>query len=62
MTVIVLRQLDDNKITEVSKGWLYGLESLHRLSLSHNLIRKINRNQENQEEGGWEFCMHLVEL
>ncbi|XP_075218387.1 leucine-rich repeats and immunoglobulin-like domains protein lambik isoform X2 [Lycorma delicatula] len=55
-------QLDDNKITEVSKGWLYGLESLHRLSLSHNLIRKINRNQENQEEGGWEFCMHLVEL
>nr|CAD7410705.1 unnamed protein product [Timema poppensis] len=47
--------LDFNNITTVTKGWLYGLTSLHQLSLSYNSISII-------EQDGWEFCQQLVDL
>nr|CAD7427004.1 unnamed protein product [Timema monikensis] len=49
------QHLDFNNITTVTKGWLYGLTSLHQLSLSYNSISII-------EQDGWEFCQQLVDL
>jgi len=49
------RQLDFNNITSITKGWLYGLSSLHQLTLGHNHISSI-------EEDGWEFCQQLTDL
>lgn len=53
--VCVCRQLDYNNLTEVSKGWLYGLKSLQQLHLSHNTISKIKSD-------AWEPCPKLSEL
>jgi len=49
------RQLDFNNISSITKGWLYGLSSLHHLTVSSNIISSI-------EEDGWEFCQQLMEL
>ncbi|MGH0145240.1 UNVERIFIED_CONTAM: hypothetical protein FKN15_043206 [Acipenser sinensis] len=48
-------QLDYNNLTEVSKGWLYGLLMLQQLHLSQNAISRI-------EPDAWEFCQKLSEL
>uniref|UniRef100_A0A3Q4ATV5 Ig-like domain-containing protein n=1 Tax=Mola mola TaxID=94237 RepID=A0A3Q4ATV5_MOLML len=47
-------QLDYNNLTEVSKGWLYGLLTLQQLHLSHNSISRIRPE-------AWEFCQKLSE-
>ena len=49
------RQLDYNNLTEVSKGWLYGLLTLQQLHLGHNAISRIRPD-------AWEFCQKLGEL
>lgn len=49
------RQLDYNNLTEVSKGWLYGLLTLQQLHLGHNAINRI-------QPDAWEFCQKLSEL
>ena len=49
------RQLDYNNLTEVSKGWLYGLLTLQQLHLGHNAISRIRPD-------AWEFCQKLSEL
>lgn len=53
--VCVSRQLEYNNLTEVSKGWLYGLLTLQQLHLSHNAISRIKPD-------AWEFCQKLAEL
>ncbi len=53
--VFVSRQLEYNNLTEVSKGWLYGLLTLQQLHLSHNTISRIKPD-------AWEFCQKLAEL
>ncbi|KAF3859103.1 hypothetical protein F7725_021502 [Dissostichus mawsoni] len=50
-----LTQLDHNNLTEVSKGWLYGLLTLNQLHLSHNAISRVRPD-------AWEFCQKLSEL
>ncbi|XP_060516185.1 leucine-rich repeats and immunoglobulin-like domains protein 2 isoform X2 [Cylas formicarius] len=47
--------LDSNHIKVISKSWLYGLESLKDLSLSHNDIIQIH-------DDAWEFCHTLSVL
>uniref|UniRef100_A0A671TA70 Leucine rich repeats and immunoglobulin like domains 3 n=1 Tax=Sinocyclocheilus anshuiensis TaxID=1608454 RepID=A0A671TA70_9TELE len=49
------KQLEYNNLTEVSKGWLYGLLTLQQLHLSHNTISRIKPD-------AWEFCQKLAEL
>lgn len=49
------RQLDYNNLTEVNKGWLYGLLTLQQLHLTHNAISRIRPD-------AWEFCQKLAEL
>ncbi|ERL94810.1 hypothetical protein D910_12084 [Dendroctonus ponderosae] len=49
------RMLDKNHINVITKGWLYGLESLKELSLSHNRISQIH-------DDAWEFCSTLTNL
>jgi len=49
------RQLDHNNLTEVTKGWLYGLLMLQQLHLSQNAISRISPD-------AWEFCQKLSEL
>lgn len=51
----VCRQLDHNNLTEVTKGWLYGLLMLQQLHLSQNAISRISPD-------AWEFCQKLSEL
>lgn len=51
----VYRQLDHNNLTEVTKGWLYGLLMLQQLHLSQNAISRISPD-------AWEFCQKLSEL
>lgn len=53
--VCVCRQLDHNNLTEVTKGWLYGLLMLQQLHLSQNAINRISPD-------AWEFCQKLSEL
>ncbi|OBS69562.1 hypothetical protein A6R68_01897, partial [Neotoma lepida] len=48
-------QLDHNNLTEITKGWLYGLLMLRELHLSQNAINRIS-------EDAWEFCQKLSEL
>ncbi|XP_067907284.1 leucine-rich repeats and immunoglobulin-like domains protein 3 isoform X2 [Heterodontus francisci] len=48
-------QLDFNNLTEITKGWLYGLLMLQQLNLSQNAINRINPD-------AWEFCQKLSEL
>lgn len=50
-----LRELDNNKLTSVSKDWLYNLTSLHTLSLSNNSINAI-------EGDSWDFVLGLHTL
>nr|XP_023017087.1 leucine-rich repeats and immunoglobulin-like domains protein 3 [Leptinotarsa decemlineata] len=47
--------LDYNLLKEISKSWLYGLEALKELSVSHNYINKIDQDS-------WEFCHKLLIL
>lgn len=47
--------MEHNNLTEVSKGWLYGLSSLQRLHLAHNAISRIKADP-------WEPCQKLAEL
>lgn len=49
------RQLDQNNLTEITKGWLYGLLMLQELHLSQNAISRISSD-------AWEFCQKLSEL
>uniref|UniRef100_UPI00358DF993 leucine-rich repeats and immunoglobulin-like domains protein 3 isoform X1 n=1 Tax=Myxine glutinosa TaxID=7769 RepID=UPI00358DF993 len=42
-------------ITAVSTGWVYGLEPLQQLSLSHNNLTRIDGNS-------WSFCPNLRDL
>ena len=49
------RHLDYNNLTEVSKGWLYGLLHLEHLHLAHNAIVRIRPH-------AWEFCQNLRQL
>lgn len=51
----VSRQLEYNNLTEVNKGWLYGLRTLQQLHLSHNSISRIKPDS-------WEFCQKLAQL
>jgi Leucine-rich repeat (LRR) protein len=51
----LFRKLDYNNITNVTKGWLYGLSSLKELNLSYNQVKNIDHS-------GWEFCPDLIEL
>lgn len=51
---VFCRYLDSNFISEVTKGWLYGLNSLHQLFLSYNKIQTLDTV--------WEFCLELGEL
>lgn len=55
VSVCPCRQLDYNNLTEVSKGWLYGLLTLQQLHLGHNAISRIRPD-------AWEFCQKLSEL
>lgn len=52
---IFLRELEHNNLTEVNKGWLYGLRTLQQLFVSQNAINKISPD-------AWEFCQRLAEL
>jgi hypothetical protein len=49
------RQLDHNNLTEITKGWLYGLLTLQELHLRQNAINRISPD-------AWEFCQKLSEL
>lgn len=55
MCLCVSRQMEYNNLTEVSKGWLYGLSSLQQLHLAHNAISRIKADP-------WEPCQKLAEL
>lgn len=48
------RHLEDNNLSKISKGWLYGLNSLVYLNISYNRIDQI--------KSGWEYCAELEEL
>lgn len=48
-------ELDNNKLTNVSKDWLYNLTSLHTLSLSNNSISYV-------EVDSWDFVPGLSTL
>uniref|UniRef100_A0A667X1R7 Leucine rich repeats and immunoglobulin like domains 2 n=1 Tax=Myripristis murdjan TaxID=586833 RepID=A0A667X1R7_9TELE len=50
-----LRELEHNNLTEVNKGWLYGLRMLRVLRVSQNAIGIIRPD-------AWEFCQKLEEL
>lgn len=54
-SLYVYRQLDHNNLTEITKGWLYGLLTLRELHLSQNAISRISAD-------AWEFCQKLSEL
>lgn len=49
------REMDHNNLTEVSKGWLYGLQSLQQLHLGYNSISRIQPDI-------WECCQKLSKL
>ncbi|XP_067166792.1 leucine-rich repeats and immunoglobulin-like domains protein 2 isoform X3 [Apteryx mantelli] len=48
-------ELEHNNLTEVNKGWLYGLRTLQQLYISQNAINRISPD-------AWEFCQRLSEL
>lgn len=50
-----LRELEHNNLTEVNKGWLYGLRMLRILRVSQNAVGIIGPD-------AWEFCQKLEEL
>lgn len=47
--------MEYNNLTEVSKGWLYGLSSLQQLHLAHNAVSRLKADP-------WEPCQKLAEL
>lgn len=49
------RELEHNNLTEVNKGWLYGLRMLQQLYVSQNAVERISPD-------AWEFCQRLSEL
>lgn len=49
------RELEHNNLTEVNKGWLYGLRMLRVLRLNQNTVGIIRPD-------AWEFCQKLEEL
>lgn len=49
------RELEHNNLTEVNKGWLYGLRMLRILRVSQNAVGIIGPD-------AWEFCQKLEEL
>uniref|UniRef100_A0A8C3N1Y6 Uncharacterized protein n=1 Tax=Geospiza parvula TaxID=87175 RepID=A0A8C3N1Y6_GEOPR len=52
---LVMEELEHNNLTEVNKGWLYGLRTLQQLYVSQNAITRISPD-------AWEFCQRLAEL
>ncbi|XP_050810254.1 leucine-rich repeats and immunoglobulin-like domains protein 2 isoform X1 [Gopherus flavomarginatus] len=48
-------ELEHNNLTEINKGWLYGLQTLQQLYVSQNAINRISPD-------AWEFCQRLSEL
>jgi len=46
--------MEGNSLSKITKGWLYGLNSLIYLNISYNKIDQI--------KGGWEYCPELEEL
>ena len=52
---LCLRELEHNNLTEVTKGWLYGLRMLRVLRVSQNIVGIILPD-------AWEFCQKLEEL
>lgn len=48
-------ELEHNNLTEVNKGWLYGLRMLRVLRLNQNTVGIIRPD-------AWEFCQKLEEL
>ena len=52
---LCLRELEHNNLTEVNKGWLYGLRMLRILRVSQNAVSIIRPD-------AWEFCQKLEEL
>lgn len=53
--LFVCRELEHNNLTEVNKGWLYGLRMLRVLRLNQNTVGIIRPD-------AWEFCQKLEEL
>lgn len=49
------RELEYNNLTELNKGWLYGLHMLRILRVNQNNIGLIRAD-------AWEFCHRLEEL
>lgn len=49
------RELEHNNLTEVNKGWLYGLRMLQQLYVGQNAVERISPD-------AWEFCQRLSEL
>lgn len=49
------RELEHNNLTEVNKGWLYGLRMLQQLYVNQNAVERISPD-------AWEFCQRLSEL
>lgn len=52
---LCLRELEHNNLTEVNKGWLYGLRMLRVLRVNQNTVGIIRPD-------AWEFCQKLEEL
>lgn len=52
---LCLRELEHNNLTEVNKGWLYGLRMLRILRVSQNALGILRPD-------AWEFCQKLEEL
>ncbi|XP_036308529.1 leucine-rich repeats and immunoglobulin-like domains protein 2 isoform X6 [Pipistrellus kuhlii] len=48
-------ELEHNNLTEVNKGWLYGLRMLQQLYVNQNAVERISPD-------AWEFCQRLSEL
>lgn len=52
---LFLSELEHNNLTEINKGWLYGLRMLRILRISQNAVGIIRPD-------AWEFCQKLEEL
>lgn len=55
LSTFIPSELDNNKLTSVSKDWMYNLTSLHTLSLANNSIAVI-------ESDSWDFVLGLHTL
>lgn len=52
---LCLSELEHNNLTEINKGWLYGLRMLRILRVNQNAVGIIRPD-------AWEFCQKLEEL